>query len=262
MSRSDLNGRAVLVTGGAGVIGSVTAQHFLAAGARVMLADRDADGLARVVATLQGDVKTIAGDLSEPGAAEAAVAATCDQFGGIDVVFSNAGIAGAPAPIHQMELADWDTITAANLRSMFLVIRAATARMVIAGRGGAVITMASTMSGWDVLSGGAGYVATKHAVAGLTKSAALDLGPYGIRVNAVCPGVIGTPLGVPGLGEDGGQSAVARFAERIPTGRIGHPEDVAEVVLFLASKAARHVNGALWVIDGGQTLQSHSNGPT
>ena len=116
------------------------------------------------------------------------------------------------------------------------------------------------MSGWDVLSGGAGYVATKHAVAGLTKSAALDLGPLGIRVNAVCPGVIETTLGVPGLEADNGASAVERFAERIPLRRIGQPEDVAEVVLFLASDAAFHVNGACWLIDGGQTLQSHSNG--
>lgn len=260
MKQLDFSGKAVLVTGGAGVIGSITARHFLAAGAHVMLADLDADRLGDVSATMQGDVATIAGDLSDPIAAEAAVEATCTQFGKIDILFSNAGIAGRVAPIHEMKVVDWDAITAANMRSMFLVIRAASARMVIAGHGGSIVTMASSMSGWDVLSGGAGYVATKHAVAGLTKSAALDLGPHGIRVNAVCPGVIETTLGVPGLSKSDANSAVARFAERIPTGRIGQPEDVAEVVLFLASDAARHVNGALWLIDGGQTLQSHSNG--
>lgn len=260
MTADDLNGRAVLVTGGAGVIGSVTARHFLRAGARVMLADRDADRLRAVAADMTGDVRAIAGDLSRPEAADRAVAATCDAFGGIDILFSNAGIAGATAPIHEASVADWDDICAANLRSMFLVMRAATARMVAAGRGGAVVTMASSMSGWDVLSDAPGYVATKHAVAGLTKSAARDLGPHGIRVNAVCPGVIETSLGVPGLDADGAASAVAHFAGRIPLRRIGQPEDVADIVLLLASDATRHVSGSLWLIDGGQTLQSHSNG--
>lgn len=257
---SDLHGKSVLVTGGAGVIGSVTARHFLAAGARVMLADRDAGRLAAVAATMKGNVQTVAGDLSDEATSGRAVAATCDAFGAIDILFSNAGISGAVAPIHELPVADFDAVVAANLRSMFLIVRAATARMVAQGRGGAVVTMASSMSGWDVLSGGASYVATKHAVAGLTKSAALDLGPHGIRVNAVCPGVIETTLGVPGLDGSEGASAVERFAARIPSGRIGQPEDVAEVVQFLASDAARHVNGALWLIDGGQTLQSHSNG--
>tara|TARA_R110002020_G_scaffold53338_6_gene149307 strand:- start:9512 stop:10291 length:780 start_codon:yes stop_codon:yes gene_type:complete len=256
----DLQGKSVLVTGGAGVIGSVTARLFLAAGARVMLADLDADRLAAVAATLDGPVLTVAGDLSDEAAAARAVVATCDAYGGIDVLFSNAGISGAVAPIHELAVADFDRIVAANLRSMFLMVRAATAQMVKDGRGGAVVTMASSMSDWDVLSGGSGYVSTKHAVAGLTKSAALDLGPHGIRVNAVCPGVIETTLGVPGLESGGGASAVDRFAARIPLRRIGQPEDVAEVVLFLASDAARHVSGALWLIDGGQTLQSHSNG--
>jgi NAD(P)-dependent dehydrogenase (short-subunit alcohol dehydrogenase family) len=260
MSGPDLTGKAVLVTGGAGVIGSVTARHFLAAGARVMLADLEPDRLASVAATMPGDVPWIAGDLSRPDPAEAAVAATCAAFGRLDVLFSNAGIAGASAPFPQWTLEDWDAVIAANLRSMFLMLRAASAQMLADGRGGSIVTMASSMSGWDVLSGGAGYVASKHAVAGLTKSAALDLGPHGIRVNAVCPGVIETTLGVPGLAGAKGGSAVARFAERIPLGRIGQPEDVAEIVVFLASESARHVNGALWLIDGGQTLQSHSNG--
>ena len=256
----NMSGRSVLVTGGAGVIGSVAARRFLEAGARVMLADRDAEQLAAVAGSIGSDVRTVEGDLSEPAAAEQAVEATVHAFGRIDSAFSNAGIAGAVAPIHDLAVEDWDTVVAANLRSMFLVVKHVARRMIEQGGGGSIVTMGSSMSGWDVLSGGAGYVATKHAVAGLTKSAALDLGPLGIRVNAVCPGVIETTLGVPGLEADSGASAVERFAERIPLRRIGQPEDVAEVVLFLASDAARHVNGACWLIDGGQTLQSHSNG--
>lgn len=260
MTSFDLTNKSVLVTGGAGVIGSVAARHFLKAGAQVMLADLDADALSAVAQTMEGDVQWVAGDLSMPNAADLAVAATCRAFGNIDIVFSNAGISGPTGPIHKWNIEDWDAVIAANLRSMFLTVRAASARMVADGRQGSIVTMASSMSGWDVLSGGVGYVASKHAVAGLTKSAALDLAPHGIRVNAVCPGVIETTLGVPGLKGEHGGSAVERFAERIPLGRIGQPEDVAEVVVFLASNAARHVNGALWLIDGGQTLQSHSNG--
>jgi NAD(P)-dependent dehydrogenase (short-subunit alcohol dehydrogenase family) len=119
--------------------------------------------------------------------------------------------------------------------------------------------MGSSMAGWDTLAGGAGYLSTKHAVLGLTKAAALDLAPHGIRVNAVCPGVIETALGVPGLDET--RAAAERFASAIPSRRIGQPGDVAEVVAFLASDAARHVTGASLLIDGGQTLQSFANGP-
>lgn len=258
----DMTGKAVLVTGGAGVIGSATARRFLDAGARVMLADLDEARLDAVAGTLavHGPVETVAGDLSDAAAAQRAVLRTVEAFGGIDSLFSNAGIAGKVAPVNELAVEDWDAIIGANLRSMFLMLKYATGWMVEAGRPGSVVTMGSSMSGWDVLSGGTGYVATKHAVTGLTKCAALDLGPRGIRVNAICPGVIETTLGVPGLDDQGGASAVARFAERIPLRRIGQPEDVAEVVVFLASESARHVNGACWLIDGGQTLQSHANG--
>ena len=252
-------GRAVLVTGGAGAIGGAAARAFAERGARVALADRDAAGLERAAAGWADPPLLLPGDLSEPEAAEAAVSGTLSAFGRVDAVFNNAGIAGRTAPVHELDLASWDAIVAANLRSMFLVLRHAARAMVAVGQG-AIVNMGSSMSGWDVLSGGAGYVATKHAVVGLTKAAALDLAPHGVRVNAVCPGVIETPLGVPGLGAEEGAAALRRFADRIPLGRVGRPEDVAETVVFLASDGARHITGAAWLIDGGQTLQSFSNG--
>ena len=117
------------------------------------------------------------------------------------------------------------------------------------------------MAGWDVLSGGAGYASTKHGVVGLTRVAALDAAPYGIRVNAICPGVIETTLGVPAADRAGYLSGIQRFADRIPLRRIGQPEDVAAAVAFLAADEARHITGVDGLIDGGQTLQSWANAP-
>ncbi|WP_309084917.1 SDR family NAD(P)-dependent oxidoreductase [Chelativorans sp.] len=261
----DFSGKTVLITGGAGAIGSATARLFLRHGASVVLADLNEEALL----TLERDIAApdrlavVPGDAADPETAERAVRTAVERFGALDVLFNNAGISGKVAPVHELDLDAWDAIVRANLRSMFCMLKASAAEMVRAGRGGAIVNMGSSMAGWDVLLGGAGYVSTKHAVVGLTKAAALDLAPHGIRVNAVCPGVIETTLGVPGLRDGAAEdrSAVQHFAERIPSRRIGQVEDVAEVVLFLASDGARHVNGAAWLIDGGQTLQSFANGP-
>lgn len=258
---TDFSGKAVLVTGGGGAIGLATAKLFAERGAQVMLADIDGDRLDALMATLElYSLGSVVADVSTPSGAQEAVDEAVDCWGRIDVLFNNAGIAGAVAPVHELDDSDFDHVLATNLRSLFLVQKYAARAMIAAQRGGAIVNMGSSMGGWDVLSGGAGYVTSKHGAIGLTKAAALDLGQYGIRVNAVCPGVIETKLGVPGLDSDGSDPAQA-FADKIPTRRIGQPKDVAEVVLFLASDAAAHVSGATWLIDGGQTLQSHSNGP-
>jgi len=262
----DHEGKRVLVTGGAGVIGAITAGHYLRRGARVVLADIDDAGLERAAKELSsmGDVVTHRGDLADEDDVGALFDHSREAFGGLDIVFNNAGIAGTVAPVHELAVEDWDRTIRTNLRSMFLVLKHAAACMVERRAGGAIVNMGSSMSGWDVLAGGSGYAASKHAVVGLTRSAALDLGAHAIRVNAICPGVIETSLGVPGIDDgttDSKISAVAHFAERIPLRRIGQADDVAEIVLFLGSDAARHVTGAAWLVDGGQTLQSFSNAP-
>ena len=203
----------------------------------------------------------ITADVGSESEVDRAVAEAVDHFGRLDVLFNNAGIAGKVAPVHELPVEDWDEIIRINLRGIFLVQRAAL-RAMIAGRiKGAIVNMSSSMAGWDVLAGGAGYAASKHAVLGLTRIAALDVARYGIRVNAICPGVIETTLGVPAGDLEAYRRGVQRFADRIPLRRIGQPEDVAAVVAFLASDEAAHVTGVGWLIDGGQTMQSWANAP-
>lgn len=253
-------GRTILITGGAGSIGWAAAERFAAEGGKIVLADLH-ENRAKDLADRLPDAIGIGADLASVAGAQAAVDAATATYGKLDVVFNNAGIAGPVKPVQDLDPEEWDHVVRSNLRSMFLVLRAASRAMIAAGTAGAIVNMGSSMSGWDVLAESPGYVATKHAVVGLTKSAALDLAGWGIRVNAICPGVIETALGVPAASRDSHLEAVRRFADRIPLRRIGQPEDVAAAVAFLASDDARHVTGVEWLIDGGQTLQSWANAP-
>jgi NAD(P)-dependent dehydrogenase (short-subunit alcohol dehydrogenase family) len=257
-------GKVVLVTGGAGAIGSAAARRFAAEGARLVILDRDRDrtaALAEELGKAGSEVFAATADVGSEADVDGAFAQAVSRFGCLDVLFNNAGIAGKVAPVHELSVEDWDEIIRVNLRGIFLVQRAAL-RAMIAGRiKGAVVNMSSSMAGWDVLAGGAGYAASKHAVLGLTRIAALDVARYGIRVNAVCPGVIETTLGVPAGDLAAYKRGVQRFADRIPLRRIGQPDDVAAVVAFLASEEAAHVTGVGWLIDGGQTMQSWANAP-
>jgi NAD(P)-dependent dehydrogenase (short-subunit alcohol dehydrogenase family) len=233
--------KVVLITGGAGAIGKAAARRFGTEGAKLIIVDRNRDQAETVVEALRVTGTTalaVAADVGDRAGVDSAVDAALQTFGRIDVLFNNAGISGKIAPVYDLEPADWDDIIRVNLRGM-----------------------ASSMAGWDVLAGGAGYAASKHGVVGLTRIAALDAARFGIRVNAICPGVIETTLGVPSADDSAYRASVQRFADRIPLRRIGEPDDVAAVVAFLASDDARHVTGASWLIDGGQTLQSWANAP-
>ena len=256
--------KVVLITGGAGAIGSAAAWRFAEEGGRLAILDRDRDRSATVVEELRQsghEALAVTADVGSEKEVDAAVGEAVGRFGRLDVLFNNAGIAGKVAPVHDLSAADWDEIIRINLRGIFLVQRAVIRAMIAGGVKGAIVNMASSMSGWDVLAGGAGYAASKHAVLGLTRIAALDVARYGIRVNAICPGVIETTLGVPAGDLAAYRQGVERFATRIPLRRIGQPEDVAALVAFLASDDAAYVTGVGWLIDGGQTMQSWSNAP-
>lgn len=254
--------KVAIVTGGGGAIGAATARRFAAEGARVIILDIDeagADATASAINATGGPAIAVPADVGEAAEVSAAFERAISEFDGVDMVFNNAGIAGISAPIQELDVGAFDEVVRVNLRGAFLVLQAGVRAMVGGGRGGAIVNMSSSMAGWDVLAGGAAYAASKHGVLGLTRTAALDAAPHGIRVNAVCPGVIETPLGIPEL--EGGTRGRDRFAARIPLRRVGSPADVASVVAFLASDDAAHVTGAAWLIDGGQTLQSWSNAP-
>ncbi|WP_274626301.1 SDR family NAD(P)-dependent oxidoreductase [Arvimicrobium flavum] len=256
--------KVALVTGGAGAIGSAAVRRFAAEGARVVIADRNeaaAAALAHELAETGAEALAVTADVTSEADVQALVEKAQARFGRIAVLFNNAGISGKVAPVYELSPDDWDDIIRINLRGIFLVQRAVLRAMIDSKVRGSVVNMGSSMAGWDVLSGGAGYAASKHAVVGLTRIAALDAAPYGIRVNAICPGVIETRLGVPSGDDAEYRAGIERFSNRIPLRRIGEPDDVAAAVAFLASAEARHVTGVDWLIDGGQTLQSWANAP-
>lgn len=255
-------GKVALVTGAGHGIGHATALRFAQEGATVVVADLDAaaaQAVADEISALGHNALGIRVDVADEHDCERMAAMTIAQFGRLDIVFANAGIS-ADAPILELTVDQWDRVLGVNLRGVFLTCKSCIPALKIAG--GAIVTMSSSMAGWDTSAMGAAYMASKEGVAGLTRSLALQLGGYGIRVNAVCPGVIRTGLGVDTDTSAPVQDAhFERFARRTPLRRVGDPEDVAAVVAFLASNDARHMTGSLLLIDGGQTLQSWSNAP-
>ncbi len=219
-----------------------------------------AEQVAREIGELGRAALPVAADVAQIVDCERMVAETLRQFGQLDVVFSNAGVAGGTL-VAQMDPADWDRVIAVNLRGVFLTCKTSIPALIDSG-GGAIVNMASSMAGWDTSREGAAYMASKEGVIGLTKSLALQLGGYGIRVNAICPGIIKTALGYrPGMSEAEWEARYEQFAKRIPLRRVGMPDDVAATAAFLASDEARHITGSALLIDGGQTLQSWSNAP-
>jgi 3-oxoacyl-[acyl-carrier protein] reductase len=248
-----LHGKRVLVSGGSSGIGRAAAQRFLEEGCRVTLAGLDPDEVRSTVADLSdlGDVFGVAADVSDEGAVADLVAAAVANLGGIDVLVNNAGTAWR-RPFLDLTLDEWDRMLAVNLRGMFLVAQAVSAVMVAQGQGGAVVNMSST----NGLAGEADYAhynASKGGVLMLTRTMALELASHRIRVNALCPGWILTPLNAAiseGVGSD---AFVARYVEeKIPLGRTGRAEDVAAAYAFLASDDAAFVTGTELVVDGGQ----------
>ena len=244
-----LEGKGVLVTGGSRGIGLAAAERFLQEGSRVFLCGIDGEEVDTVLNDLRtgGSADGIECDVSSEEDVDRLVARAESFLGAIDVLLNNAGVAWRE-PFLQITPERWDRLLAINLRGQFLVARRVAHSMVERGRGGAIVNMAST----NALEGEAGYAhynASKGAIAMLTRTMAIELGPHGIRVNALCPGKIATRLQTDA--EDA--EYIARFErERIPLRRSGTPAEVAAAYAFLASEDASFVNGELLVVDGGQ----------
>jgi 3-oxoacyl-[acyl-carrier protein] reductase len=252
---TSLNGRVALVTGAARGIGAEIALRFARAGARVGVLDLtegQAEGTVAAVAAAGGQALALGADVSEAGLVEAAVSRVAEQFGGLDIVVNNAGVTRDNL-LFKMTEDDWDTVMKVHLRGAFLVTRAAQ-RIMVERRYGRVITLSSTSALGN--RGQVNYSAAKAGLQGFTRTAAIELGPFGITVNAIAPGYIDTAmtrataerLGVP-VAER--QAAVAA---RLPVRRVGQPGDIANAALFFAAEESAFVTGQVLYVDGGQRL--------
>ncbi len=244
---ADLTGRVALVTGASRGIGAATARAFAAAGASVALAARDGDALQRLAREIEwagGRALAIPTDLADADAVERMVRRTVDGLGGLDAAFNNAAGGGhPPTPLTDVDVADFDSGIAITLRGTFLCLKHELAAI---RPGGAIVNMAST-AGLEAVGGLAAYVAAKHGVIGLTKTAALEQAARGVRVNAVAPGPILTEQ-LQRAGEQAQQAA----ARAMPMGRVGTPEEVAAAVVWLCGPEASFMTGATLPIDGGK----------
>ncbi|MEU3077018.1 SDR family NAD(P)-dependent oxidoreductase [Streptomyces laurentii] len=244
-----LDGKRAIVTGGATGIGRATARVLTELGARVVIADIDTDGGQQTAKDTGGVF--VRCDVSRREDCEAVAAVAQEQFGGVDVLFNNAGIIRR-STICEITEDDWDLVMAVNVRSIMLMSRLVIPGMAAQG-GGSII---NTGSGWGI-SGGASaisYCASKGAVVNMTRAMAIDHGPDNIRVNCVCPGDTATGM----LAEEArqlGENPDAFYADAAdrPLGRIGQPRDIAQTVAFLASDAASFVSGAIIPVDGAGT---------
>ena len=247
-----LDGKSALITGGGGGIGRATALAFAREGARVAVADLMAEAARETVALVNaagGQAISLSGDVSRDADVRAMIEAVVSTYGRLHCAFNNAGIAGWQVDAVGKKTAEWseeafDRMIAVNLKGVWLCMRHELPQMQTQG-GGAIVNTAS-IAGLAGLPTSSAYVAAKHGVVGLTKTASIEYAEANIRVNAVCPGYIRTPMTEPGM-RLRGEAILAQT----PFKRLGNPEEIAEMVLWLCSERASYVSGAAYNVDGG-----------
>ncbi len=252
MSACDLTGRRVVITGAASGIGRAGALALSAAGARLVIGDLDEAGGEATAATVRergGEAAFAAVDVSEYARLRAFIDGAAATLGGLDAIVNNAGLQRS-GHVTELDEGVWDALMAVNPRSCFLGAKYGVPHLRAAG-GGAIVNMAS-LAGLKAGPGQTAYAASKGAIVAFSKALAAELGPDGIRVNALCPGWVDTPFNQPAIDFMGGAERQADMVRAsVPLGRQGRVEEIADVIVFLASDAASYMTGHALVVDGG-----------
>ncbi len=248
-----LEGKIAIVTGGAGGIGAAAGRLFAREGANVMLVDRDADALQAAAASAESDrVAWTSADVSDEAQTQAYIQATVAKFGGVDILFANAGVEGKVVPIVQSTVEDFDRVWNVNVRGVWLALRWGMPEL--AKRGGGSIIITSSIAGLIGFPGLAPYIASKHAIVGLMRTAALEGAASGIRANTIHPGPIANRMMDSlehQLSPDTPVQAKIGMEQLVPMARYGTNEEIAKLALFLASDESSYCTGATFVADGG-----------